>query len=66
MDSKVEYYRDFSGCTASIRKWGKQFWLRIKSPNGIMTVQSKRYNTYRGAKIAMGIAGQSWTLTGKG
>ena len=34
---KAEFYRDFSGCTASIRKWGKQFWLRIKSPNGTMT-----------------------------
>lgn len=63
MTGKAEFYRDFSGCTASIRKSGDRFRLRIRTPSGGLLIHSKSYDTYRGAKIALGKAGQSWTKT---
>lgn len=61
MTGKAEFYRDFSGCTASIRRSGNKFRLRIRTAFGGLLLHSKSYDTYRGAKIAMGKAGQSWT-----
>ena len=60
MTGKAEFYRDFCGCTASIRKSGNMFRLRIRTSFGGTLVHSKSYRTYRGAKIAMGRAGDCW------
>ena len=58
----TEFYRDFSGCRASIKQHAGKFRLKIWTPSGTLLIHSKRYDTYRGAKIAMSKAGQSWTL----
>ena len=57
---KAEFYRDFSGCTASIRKHAGKFRLRIRTPSGGLLIHSKAYDTYRGAKIALGKIGDCW------
>ena len=62
---KAEFYRDFSGCRASIKQHTGKFRLKIWTPSGSLLIHSKRYDTYRGAKIALGKAGQSWTMTGR-
>ena len=61
----TEFYRDFSGCRASIKQHAGKFRLKIWTPSGSLLIHSKRYDTYRGAKIALGKAGQSWTMTGR-
>ena len=58
--NKPEYYRDFYGCTASIReKRNGTFRLIMSTPQGKL-IQAKDYNTYRGAKIAMGRSSDCW------
>lgn len=58
---KPEFYRDFSGCRASIKQHAGKFRLKIWTPSGGLLIHSKRYDTYRGAKIAMGKIGDSWS-----
>ena len=57
----MELYRDFYGCTACIRKaksGGAR--LTVRTPGGEL-FHAKDYNTYRGAKIAMGRMSESWS-----
>lgn len=63
MNGSVEYYRDFTGCTASIRKRAGGYHLKAKTPGGVITICSKLYKTYIGAKIALGKIGSSWQMT---
>ena len=49
-----EFYCDFYGCLSSIRSHAGRYRLRIYTPNGTVVIHNKLYDTYRGAKIALG------------
>lgn len=53
-----EYYKDLYGCTASISKTKKGFRLKVFA--GVRYIVNKTYDTYRGAKIALGRTGDCW------
>lgn len=63
MKTKREFYKDLTGCTASITKSRTLYWLKVYTPSGCMLIHFKSYTSYRGAKIALGKIGQSWTMT---
>ncbi len=54
------YYHDFYGSTASLKKWGEKWFLTVRLANGEL-YSKKSYNSYRGAKIALGKMGDAWT-----
>lgn len=57
---RTETYKDLYGCTARVvvSTTGKTN-LAIHTSHGVL-VHAKTYRTYRGAKIAMGHAGDCW------
>lgn len=55
----TEYYKDFYGCTASIKHSDSGAVLTIRTPSGNL-VKKQKYNTRRGATIAMGKASDGW------
>ena len=56
----MELYRDFYGCVACIRKYKSgSVRLTVRTPGGEL-IHAKNYNTYRGAKIAMGRLSDGW------
>lgn len=55
------YYRDFYGCTASIRThYDGSADLVIRTGRGGLVLR-RTYSTERGARIAMGQYSDSWT-----
>lgn len=57
--SKVTYYEDFYGSTASLKEWGSKWILTVRLPSGDL-YSKKSYPTYKGAKIALGRMGDAW------
>ena len=55
----VRYYHDFYGSTASLKEWGNRFILTVRLPDGSL-YSKKSYDTYKGAKIALGRMGEGW------
>lgn len=56
----VEKYKDFYGCTAKInRQSDGTCKLVIKTSQG-KTIKNTTYNSYKGAKIAMGKSSNAW------
>ena len=51
---RSEYYRDFYGCHASIKSSAGRYRLKVVTPNGTIVFHNKLYDTYRGARIALG------------
>lgn len=56
-DNKT-YYKDIYGCSASITKWRDKFILKVS--NGYRVFYKKMYDTFKGARIAMGRIGDGW------
>ena len=64
-----EFYKDFYGCTASVKHNGKGAKLTIRTPSGEL-IKEQTYKTRNGAMIALGRASDGWkfvsmTTTGK-
>ena len=58
-----KYFRDFYGCTASIRtRYNGRTELVIRTGLGGLVLR-REYDTERGARIAMGQYSDSWTET---
>lgn len=56
-----KYYRDFYGCTASIRtRYNGNVELVIRTGLGGLVLR-REYDTERGARIAMGQYSDCWT-----
>lgn len=55
----MESYKDFYGCTAYIRT-AKSGRARLTIFTGTHLIFVKTYQTYRGAKIAMGKQSDCW------
>lgn len=56
----MEVYRDFYGCHASIKNsHDGSAQLTVRTSAGKL-IHTKRYSTYRGAKIAMGRLSDGW------
>ena len=53
------YYKDFYGCTASIKDSMKSALLTVRTPSG-QIVYKKRYKTAHGARIALGKQSDCW------
>lgn len=53
------YYKDFYGCTASIKSDGNSALLTIRTHSGEI-IYKKRYTTSHGARIALGKQSDSW------
>ena len=61
------FYRDFYGCTASIKTGREKALLTVRDPYGSI-VYKKQYSTAHGARIALGKQSDSWQFvkqTGK-
>ena len=60
-----EFFKDFYGSSASIRtEKGGEAILTVKIYNG-ETIHHKRYNTRRGARVAMGKLSDGWRKAGQ-
>ena len=59
---KVRYYSDFYGSTASLKEYGGKFILTVRLADGSL-YSKKKYDSYRGAKIALGKMGDCWNET---
>lgn len=56
----MEFYRDFYGCTASVRRYNNgSARLTVRSAAGKL-IHAKDYASYRGAKVAMGRLSDGW------
>ena len=55
----ISYWRDFYGCTASIKHNDNGAKLTIRTPSGEL-IKQKTYKTHRGAMIAMGKSSDGW------
>ena len=55
----TRYYKDIYGCTASITEDWTTYHLRVSNAYG-QRILSKRYTTFRGARIAMGKMSDCW------
>lgn len=55
----TRYFRDFYGCTASIKNNRGRYLLRVSDRYG-SPILEKGYESLRGAKIAMGKIGDCW------
>ena len=53
-----KYFKDIYGCTASISQGNGKFVLRVS--NGYRVFYRKAYDTFKGARIAMGKLGDCW------
>lgn len=60
MDSKVEYYCDFYGATASIEVRSNGVAKLIIKTSAGQTVVNRPYGSERGAKAAMNRFGDCW------
>lgn len=58
-----EFYKDFYGCTASIKHNSKGAKLTIRSPSGQL-IKQQSYKTRNGAMIALGRASDGWKFNG--
>ena len=59
----AEFYRDQSGCTASITRSRTLYWLKVRLPKG-MLFYMKSYTSYKGARIALGkLSGGTFYMT---
>jgi len=63
MITVTEYYKDFYGCTASVKHSRKGAKLTIRTPSGQL-VKQQSYQTRKGAMIALGRASDGWNFTG--
>lgn len=59
MITTISYWKDFYGCTASIKHNENGADLTIRTHSGEL-IQKKHYTTLRGAKIAMGKSSDCW------
>ena len=59
MFTVVSYWKDFYGCTASIKHNDNGADLTIRTPSGEL-IHKKHYATLKGAKIAMGKSSDEW------
>lgn len=57
----MKRYKDFYGCVATIKERGGRVHLTIKTSGGKLVMKND-YATERGAKIAMGKAGDCWEV----
>ena len=57
----TRYFKDFYGCTASISEGAGEFPYRLKvsAANGHRFC-NRTYQTYKGARTAMGRMGDGW------
>lgn len=56
----MEYYKDFYGCTASIRTMRNgTVRLVVCTPDG-KNIKTKTYSSRKGARIAMGKMSEAW------
>lgn len=55
----TRYFKDFYGCTASIKENAGCYWLRVSNAHG-RRIKNAAYETYRGARSAMGRMGDCW------
>lgn len=59
MFTVVSYWKDFYGCTASIRHNDNGAKLTIRTPSGQL-IKQKTYKTRQGAMIALGKSSDGW------
>ena len=58
---KKKFYRDFYGGSASIaRTQAGLYRLRVRGASGALEI-NRTYNTFRGARIAMGRYSDGWS-----
>lgn len=55
----TRYFKDSYGGSASIRQAGGRFRLHVRDGHGGLTL-SKTYETYRGARAALGRLSDCW------
>jgi hypothetical protein len=55
----LKKYKDFYGCTATIRTSKGQYKLVMKTAAG-KTIGNNLYDTFNGARIAMGKSSDGW------
>ena len=58
-----EFYKDFYGCTASVKHNNNGAKLTIRTPSGEL-IKEQSYNTRKGAMIALGRASDGWKYVG--
>lgn len=54
------YYRDFYGCTASIKQGIRTSALLTVRTSSGQLICCKKYKTYKGARIALGKLSDGW------
>lgn len=60
-DYNLEVFRDFYGCSGYVRRFKNgSARLTIHNPQGYL-IWARNYQTYRGARIAMGKLSDGWT-----
>lgn len=52
--AQVEHYRDFYGCTATIRHIGDLWYLTVSNTYGIHLCKRRPFVSHKGARIALG------------
>ena len=57
----ISYWKDFYGCTASIKNNDHGVKLTIRTPSGEL-IKQKTYKTVRGAMIALGKSSDGWSF----
>ena len=57
MATTKEFWKDIYGCTASIAKTSNGYRLKVFA--GYKYIINKTYDTYRGARIALGRTGEA-------
>ena len=63
MITTTELYKDFYGCTASVKHNDNGALLTIRTPFGKI-VKKQKYATRKGAMIAMGRSSDCWRYAG--
>lgn len=63
MATVTEFYRDFYGCTASVKHGKEGALLTVRTPSGRL-VKKQSYRTRKGAMIALGRVSDGWTFNG--
>ena len=60
MNRTIEHFKDFYGCTASVKRNRDQTYrLTVRSATGKLLYR-KTYETYKGARIGMGKWSDCW------